>query len=168
MDVVVNNNLVEFSGILNEDSSSEEIKKSLEKALAASTDKKIQVDFSKVRRANSCGILTWYKVLESLAGFFIYINVPRWLVEQFNISDFLNKNTTVYSIEANFYCPQNDTHESRILVIGTDIPVQENYSNFHMVLKTKDGFDLEMDFEPTEYFYFISSSYQKFKGSSSI
>jgi hypothetical protein len=165
MDVAVHKNTVVFSGILNEDSASNVIKSSLEEALNSSPDKKVFVDFSKVKRANSCGILTWYKVLETLPGFFTYINVPRWLVEQFNISDFLNKNTTVESIEANFYCPQNDTHENIYLVIGKEIPILEDYSSFQLVLKNKDGLDLEMDFEPVEYFSFISSSFQKFKGS---
>lgn len=165
MEVAVDKNTVEFSGLLNEDSSSEAIQKGLEEALNNSPEKTIYIDFSKVKRANSCGILTWYKVLESLSGKFIYIKVPRWLVEQFNISDFLNENTTVESIEANFYCPQNDTHENILLVIGKEIPVLEDYSEFTLVMKTKDGLDLEMDFEPNEYFYFISASTQKFIGS---
>ena len=91
--------------------------------------------------------------------------MPLWLVEQFNISDFLGKNTSVKSIEANFYCPQNDTHENIFLEIGKEIPVLESYDNFVININNKDGLKLEMDFEPTEYFYFISSRYEKFKGS---
>ena len=165
MEVAVNKNTVEFSGLLNEDSSSQGIQSALEEALKNSPESTVYIDFSKVKRANSCGILTWYKVLESLTGKFIYMKVPRWLVEQFNISDFLNDSTTVESIEANFYCPQNDTHENILLVLGKEIPILEDYSEFTLVLKNKEGLALEMDFEPSEYFYFISASAQKFKGS---
>jgi len=104
-------------------------------------------------------------VLEFLKGKFIYIKVPRWLVEQFNISDFLNENCSVQSIEANFYCPQNDTHENVVLILNKDIPILEDYNDFKLVLKNKDGLDLEMDFEPSEYFYFISAAAQKLRGS---
>ena len=165
MEAVVQNTTVEFSGLLNEDSSSQVIQNALKEALKNSTDKVIYIDFSRVKRANSCGILTWYKILESLQGTFIYIKVPRWLVEQFNISDFLNDNATVQSIEANFYCPQNDTHENLLLTLGKDVPILEDYSDFSLSFKNKDGLPLEMDFEPTEYFFFISSGIEKFKGS---
>ncbi|MES2614939.1 MAG: STAS domain-containing protein [Bdellovibrionota bacterium] len=165
MEVVVNNASVEFSGLLNEDSSPELIVQALQQAIRNTTDGIVYIDFSGVKRANSCGILTWYKALEMTRGEFVYVKVPRWLVEQFNISDFLNENTSVQSIEANFYCPQNDTHESLLLVLGKDIPILENYDSFNLTLKNKDGLDLEMDFEPSEYFYFISSSYEKFKRS---
>jgi anti-anti-sigma regulatory factor len=165
MEVAVKNNTIEFSGILNEDSSIDKIKEGLQKALSNANNKSIFVDFSNVKRANSCGILAWYKILETLDGKFIYINVPLWLVEQFNISDFLGENTDVKSIEANFYCPQNDSHENLFLEIGKDIPVLQDYSSYSMTLKNKDGMELEMDFEPNEYFYFISSRFEKFKGS---
>jgi anti-anti-sigma regulatory factor len=168
MDVSVTKNLVEFSGILNEDSSSQIIENALEQALKDAPDQTILLDFSKVKRANSCGILTWYKSLEASKGKFVYTKVPRWLVEQFNISDFLNDHTTVDSIEAHFYCPQNDTHENMLLVIGKDIPILENYTNFNLTLKNKDGLDLEMDFDPHEYFYFISSNFKKFSGGEKI
>ncbi len=163
MDVVVKKNTVEFSGLLNEDSSSQTIQEALEIALKNSIDKFVNLDFSRVKRANSCGILAWYRILEPLEGKFIYINVPRWLVEQFNISDFLNEKTEVKSIEANFYCPENDTHENIILELSKDIPILDNYENFNIVLKNKEGLDLEMDFEPSEYFYFLTVSIHKTK-----
>jgi len=165
MEVVVNNTTIEFSGLLNEESSVANIKKALELAFSNAKDKVVRLDFSKVKRANSCGILAWYKILEDFKdGKCIYTNVPRWLVEQFNISDFLTDRTYVESIQANFYCPANDTHETLILTIGKEIPILDNYDNFNLVMKSKDGFDLEIDFEPNEYFYFISSNTKRFKG----
>ncbi len=165
MEVVVNNANVEFSGLLNEESSVDKIKKGLEQAFANSKDKVVRLDFSKVKRANSCGILAWYKILDEFKeGTCVYINVPRWLVEQFNISDFLSDRTLVESIQANFYCPSNDTHETLLLTLGKEIPIQESYDDFSLVMKSKDGLDLEIDFEPSEYFYFISSNIKRFKG----
>lgn len=164
MEVVVNKSTVEFSGLLNEDSSEDTIQKGLEDALKNAPDKVVRLDFSKVKRANSCGILAWYKILEKFDCKFIYVLAPRWLVEQFNISDFLNDRTTVESIQANFYCPSNDTHESLYLTIGKEIPILNNYDDFNLVLKNKDGLDIEMDFEPSEYLYFISSNLKRFKG----
>ncbi|KAB8028052.1 hypothetical protein [Fluviispira multicolorata] len=164
MEVVVNNTTVEFSGLLNEESSVDLIKQGLEQAIKNSAAKKeVNLDFSKVKRANSCGILAWYKILENFDCSFIYVNAPRWLVEQFNISDFLSEKTTVSSIYANFYCPSNDTHEVLLLNIGKEIPILDNYDEFNLVLKNKEGFDLEIDFEPSEYFYFISSNPKRFK-----
>ncbi|WP_186647741.1 hypothetical protein [Fluviispira vulneris] len=164
MEVVVNNTTVEFSGLLNEESSVELIKQGLEQAVKNSASKKeVNLDFSKVKRANSCGILAWYKILDTFDCTFVYINAPRWLVEQFNISDFLSDKTRVQSIYANFYCPSNDTHEVLLLTLGNEIPILDNYDEFNLVLKNKDGLDLEIDFEPSEYFYFISSNPQRFK-----
>ena len=165
MEVVVNNATIEFSGLLNEESSIDNIKKGLEQAFANSKDKVVRLDFSKVKRANSCGILAWYKILDGFKdGTCIYINVPRWLVEQFNISDFLSDKTLVESIQANFYCPSNDTHETLLLTLGKEIPILDNYDDFNLIMKSKDGLDLEIDFEPNEYFYFISSNTKRFKG----
>ena len=168
MEVVVNESIIEFSGLLNEESSVENIKKALEQAFNNSKDKIVCLDFSKVKRANSCGILAWYKLLGAFKdGICIYKNVPRWLVEQFNISDFLSERTRVESIQANFYCPSNDTHETLLLTLGKEIPILDNYDNFNLVMKSKDGLDLEIDFEPNEYFYFISSNIKRFKEATS-
>ena len=91
-----------------------------------------------------------------------------WLVERFNSSDFLSPNAKVQSLEADFYCPQNDTHERIILQIGKDVPILDNYNKFNLNLKNKAGIALEMDFEPSEYFYFISSNIQRFKEGKSV
>lgn len=165
MEVAVNDTTIEFSGLLNEESSMEVIKNGLVQAFKNSKDKVVRLDFSRVKRANSCGILAWYKILENFNdGIFVYVNVPRWLVEQFNISDFLSDKTRVESIQANFYCPSNDTHETLLLTLGKEIPILDNYDQFNLVLKNKDGLDLEIDFEPNEYFYFITSNLKRFKG----
>jgi ABC-type transporter Mla MlaB component len=165
MDVAVKGITVEFSGILNEESSVELIRQALEQGLKNAEDKTIRLDFSKVKRANSCGILAWYKIVEKIQGSFIYVNVPRWLVEQFNISDFLSEKMFVESIQAHFYCPQIDTHEVVLLHLGKDIPILKNYDDYEIQIKSKDGFDMEMDFEPNEYFFFISRNTEKYRRS---
>jgi hypothetical protein len=76
----------------------------------------------------------------------------------------LGDKTTVESIYASFYCPQNDTHETILLTLGKEIPILDNYESFQLVLKNKEGLDLEIDFEPNEYLYFISSNPKRFKG----
>ncbi len=164
MEVKVKDATVEFFGILNEESSEENIKKSLQTALQNSNNKKIFIDFSNVKRANSCGILSWYKIIDSFDAEFTYIKSPRWLVEQFNLSDFLNHKTFVQSIQAMFYCPKNDTHEIVSLQIGKEIPLLNDYDQFQIHLKNPKGLDLEMDFEPSEYFHFIIKNKEKFFG----
>lgn len=162
MNIVVNGSTIEFSGLLNEESSVEAIDAALKQALDHSPTRVLRLDFSKVKRANSYGILTWYNTLEALDGLFIYFNTPRWLVEQFNISNFLSDKSKVESIQAQFYCPQNDSHETMLLVLGSDLPIQNSYDNFKLNLKNKLGLELEMDFEPSEYFYFITADPEKF------
>lgn len=162
MNILVSGSTIEFSGLLNEESSVEAIDSALKQALDHSPTRVLRLDFSKVKRANSYGILTWYNTIENLEGVFIYFNTPRWLVEQFNISNFLNSNSRVESIQAQFYCPQNDSHETVLLFLGSDLPIQNNYDNFKLNLKNKLGFELEMDFEPSEYFYFITADTEKF------
>jgi hypothetical protein len=51
-----------------------------------------------------------------------------------------------------------------LLTLGKEIPILESYDDFSLIMKSKDGLDLEIDFEPNEYFYFISSNIKRFKG----
>ena len=166
MEIEVHSSLVAFKGFLNEESSLDNIKDALLSACRNSgAAQAVSLDFSGVKRANSCGIFAWLKLLESLHFCIIYVNTPSWLVDQFSsISDFLKGNVTVESIQAPFYCPENDSHEYVTLLLGKDIPIQASYDDFEIFCTNKDGAKLEADFEPREYFHFITANLDRFQG----
>ena len=83
-----------------------------------------------------------------------YVRTPVWLVEQFNmIDEFFDGDVSVESIYAHFYSPENDSSETRLLTLGTDVPILENYRNYNA---SSEGSQLEPDFDERSYFHFIS------------
>ncbi len=159
----LNASTVTFKGVLDEKSSIVSIRESVEKALANSADGSVRLDFGNVRRANSIGILAWAKFVDSSTFKFIYVNAPKWLVEQFNLCGLLKIDSKVESFQAPFYCGEDDKHEVVTLVVGRDVPLQEDYSSFEIVCTGTDGSRLEADFEPAEYFCFLSRTIQTAK-----
>ena len=157
MQVRVENNLVEFSGYLSEKSDAEAIKNGLMQAASSSSDGCVRIDFSKVEKANSVGILTYLKTFLSLNITVVYERVPIWLVEQFNVIDeFLTGNVVVASLYAQFYCPETNRSTSKLLHVGKEIPIQKDYGDFDPTTKDEAGNSLEPDFDPASYFYFLS------------
>ena len=65
MDAQRNGSTVAFSGILDERSSSDAMRHVISQAMAVATGPgaRVQLDLSHVKRANSCGILMWFKLL---------------------------------------------------------------------------------------------------------
>jgi hypothetical protein len=145
-----------FSGVLDEKSSMASVRGLVEKAMANSSDGFVRLDFGNVRRANSIGILAWAKFVDSTAFRFVYVNAPNWLVEQFNLCGLLKADGKVESFQAPFYNSDNDKHEVVTLLVGKDVPIQDDYSSFEIVLAAADGTKLEADFEPAEYLSFLT------------
>ena len=156
MDVTVKSNIIEFSGFLNEFSPIEtSIKDLILQTSLNSEPQSVTFDFCRVKRGNSCGVLCWFKLMDELTFSVKYINMPIWLVEQFNYVERLPPNTSILSVQAPFYCPEEDNHENVVLVIGKDIPIQDDYENFTIFCMNQNGAKLEANFEPAEYFQFI-------------
>jgi hypothetical protein len=157
MQIRVENNLVEFSGYLSEKSDADIIRKGLMQAASFSSDGSIRIDFSKVEKANSVGILTYLKTFLSMNLAVVYERVPIWLVEQFNVIDeFLVGNAVVASLYAQFYCPETNRSQMKLLHVGKDIPIQKDYADLDLTTKDEAGNSLEPDFDPATYFYFLS------------
>ena len=164
MQIRVDNSMVEFSGHLSEKSDSEAIKKAVLQALAAASNGIIRIDFSKVEKANSVGILTYLKTFTALKIKAVYERVPVWLVEQFNVIDeFLDEDAMVSSVFAQFYCTETNSTVTRELKVGTDIPILADYSLFNPCIKDDAGNELEADFDPCAYFDFISIHNERYK-----
>ena len=159
MKATVVSSKVEFSGVLNEDSPMDKTEEILRSAASAlSEGARLKIDFSNVARANSCGILAWFKLAEHIDFPLAYVNAPVWLVEQFGFYTFPSSKVIVESLYAPFYCPQNDLHQIFVLKLGVDIPLLENYINFSFEHITEDGLHFEPDFEPEHYFKFIAAA----------
>lgn len=165
MQVLVKSTIVEFSGILNESSSKLVMHDAISDAMKnMTTEQKIYIDFSAVKRANSVGLLYWSSVISQFRNIIIvYINIPVWLVEQLNLCTLLSFNAYVESMISPFYCIDNDTYKLITLHIIKDIPLLDNYSNFELHLKTDEGLLLEQDFESIEYFNFLSLNKKRFE-----
>ncbi|MEY2988651.1 MAG: hypothetical protein RJB13_2172 [Pseudomonadota bacterium] len=145
-----------FSGILNEHVDLNNTEAVLHAAQQALTDQQPRVclDLSQVSRANSSGLLQWLRLMKKTHIPLCYVRTPVWLVEQFNmIDEFFDGDVSVESIYAHFYSPENDTSETRLLNLGTDVPILENYRNYSA---TSEDSKLEPDFDERSYFHFIS------------
>jgi hypothetical protein len=155
-----------FRGTLDEHTSGAEVYAALQSAAAClpsqSSKDRVILDFSAVVRANSVGILTWLKTMESLNPRVSFVNVPLWLVEQFNFSDALRGDCLVESFYAPFYSPLTDTHSLFCLRIGVDVPLLKSYRDFEMSFQGKEGEVFEPDFEPEELFHFLETNCEKF------
>ena len=166
MEVHGTDNALVFRGVLDEKCPIDLIEEALQKAAQKlATNSRVALDFSNVKRANSCGILAWFKLTEQLVLPISYINVPVWLVEQFGFTDFAKSNAVVESVFAPFYCPEKDVHELFLLRIGIDVPFQDNYLNWALERKNAEGWTFEPDFEPDQYFRFLALSSVKGAGS---
>lgn len=114
------------------------------------------LDFSQVSRANSSGLLQWLRLMKKIQLPMCYVRAPVWLVEQFNmIDEFFDGQVTVESIYAHFYCPETDSNETRLLTLGVDVPILENYRTFRVTVPSNENAELEPDFDERSYFHFI-------------
>ena len=163
MDAQRNGSTVFFSGILDEHTTAEALRKTMREAMHSVQGRRLSLDLSEVRRANSVGILTWFRLLGDLAPCVSYVNMPVWLVEQFNFSEGIRGDVDIESFQAPFYCPEKDTHAIKSLVVGRDVPIQANYDDFEISLPNPDGTVFEADFEPSEYLYFLVVNHAKLK-----
>lgn len=156
MQVRTEGHTVFFSGVLNEHVDLNNTESALHAAhrSLSGDQKRVCLDLSHVSRANSSGLLQWLRLMKKAQIPLCYIRTPVWLVEQFNmIDEFFDGDVTVDSIYAHFYSPDTDTSETRLLTIGTDVPVLENYRNYNA--GSADA-QLEPDFDERSYFHFIS------------
>ena len=163
MDARFNGFCVVFSGVLDESTQIDPIRASLQEAIAGARGGRVRLDFSQVKRANSVGILSWFRLVHGLAYAVAYVNVPVWLVEQFNFADGLRGDTFVESVLAPFYCPSDDTHAIVVLTVGRELPLLEDYSELELRIPGANGKMLEPDFEADEYFQFLSANREKFE-----
>jgi hypothetical protein len=163
MDAQINGSTVVFSGILDERTGAEVLRRVLSEARRAAHGERVRLDLSEVKRANSVGILTWFKLLDELKLRASYVNMPVWLVEQFNFSDGLRGDLDIESFQAPFYCPAKDAHAVVNLMVGRDVPLLNDYSDFTISFQGEDGSTLEPDFEPEEYLQFLINNFEKLK-----
>ncbi|MGZ3722000.1 MAG: hypothetical protein ACXVA9_03655 [Bdellovibrionales bacterium] len=160
---VLPNTLV-FDGILDEETSMDELIGAFEKLKKAGITPPVSLDFSKVTYANSAGIVVWLKFSRHAATAFKYVNAPVWLVNQFNmINNYFEGGSFVQSLQVPYYAPK--TQDSRVftLELGKDIPLKENYTGLALPNRQFDGKLYEIDISPERYFHFISENFPKFK-----
>jgi len=156
-------NVLVCEGILDEHTEATDVQKTLQ-AIQKIAKGAFDVDFSKVKYANSTGIVTWLKTLKASGVTIRYINAPVWLVGQFNmIRDFFENGSYVESFCAPYYC--TSTQESRALTlrVGKEVPVTDNYKGIKFPNVAVEGKTFEIDFVPERYFSFISENLKIFK-----
>ncbi len=126
----------------------------------------ISIDFSKLTRANSSGTFSWIRVMNQSGTRLRYLNMPVWLVEQFNlITDYFQNQSFAESFYAPFIGAKSKTNREIKLTVGVDFPLSKDYSQFKMPTIQIDGESFEMDFEPGRYFLCISSHFDNYPAS---
>lgn len=155
---------LKFIGVLDESTKPEDLVSIIEAAHRQASGP-LLFDLSEINRANSCGILTWLRILKNFDFEYFYTNTPLWLISQFNmIAEFFTSSAKVKSVQAHYYCGDRDSTIVRVLEIGKDVPILESYDDFDLPNVTVDGYEYEPDFDPAEYFAFVSTHFNKFGG----
>ena len=150
---------VYFSNILNEDTDFENLVTLLE----TSRQRAIRISFAGVERANSCGIIAWFRLVRDLELRVRYVESPVWLIEQLNMSPFFLRKSVVESFYAPFFDPESRKQRLCLLTIGVDVPILAGYENFVWHPQDPSLALLEPDFEPEEYFRFIAANLSEFR-----
>ena len=157
MNIRVENNLIEFSGYLSEKTNPEALRTAFLTAAQSTQDNTVRVDFSKVEKANSVGILAYLKAFDSAKVRAVYERAPIWLVEQFNcIPEFFAASSTVISFYARFFSPRTRKPQNVLLTVDKDVSRLPHYKNYSFTISDESGAALEPDFDPELYFFFLT------------
>jgi ABC-type transporter Mla MlaB component len=164
MEVTFEQGILKLEGSLDESISTELFQKVIEELKTQASGEAIPLDFSKVLRANSAGILTFLRVLKGANLRFKYINTPVWLVEQFSmINQFLENSSYVESLQVPYFCEDDDSEELLTFELGKEIPLLESYSDFELESRMINNKEYEPDVSPERYFAFIAQQLPAFK-----
>lgn len=157
-------NTLVFSGILDEETSLDDLCASLKMIEASGAKGPICIDLSSVTYANSAGVVVWLKFAHQSQVPFKYVNAPVWLVNQFNtVRGYFDNGSFVETLNAPYFSPKSQDSRVFTLQLGKDIPILDDYSSFNVPNRVSDGKNYEIDFAPERYFSFISENFQTFK-----
>ena len=149
---------IEFSGDLDENSDLTKLPEDILAWMQKSDSHAVVVNFEKVERSNSVGLMEWINVLNKLGKPFHYVKTPWWLIQQINMNpDFLSSGSKVVSFLAPFVNMEREDEQVQfLLVVGKDVEIRDDYEGFSLNRVESDGVEFEPDFEPEDYLYFIS------------
>ena len=153
-----------FQGTLDERCELESLQKSLSQVRKAGDRKTVTVDLSQVKYANSVGILTWLKFVQSAPCGFRYVNAPAWLVKQFNMmTGYFINGGFVASFQAPFFNSQTEESVMLTLTVGADVELRPDYGDYQLPNADLRGKHLEPDFDPGQYFSFLAENCEPFR-----
>lgn len=158
MEMTVRNGCVTLLGRLDEADTKAKVVGALETARAQLSDPAapVRVDFSGISFANSLGIREWCLCLEAFPHPITYVRAPCWLIEQMNIvQELLREDMDVESFFAPFFSEATDTTELKVLEVGTDVPLLDDYTDFEVPAKFLEG-GFTPDFDADSYFVFLT------------
>ena len=147
--------VIKLEGQLTEQSSRDVFKKFILDAQGTGHSS-VLIDFSKVTRANSCGLMEFISAIYDAKTDIEYINCPVWLVDQFNeVDELLPDHCTVKSVFAPFVNEDDGSVVNLIIPIVDDFDSSETYAKLEE-MALPDGKKLTPDFDKEEYFYFTT------------
>lgn len=154
MQAAIKNNTLSLSGTLNEDTDFHVLRQQI----GLMGNRAFHVNLKRVERANSCGIIAWFKMVRELQLQITYVEAPIWLIEQFNMNPFFLKGCSVKSFFAPFYDTSSNDHEILLLELGKDVPYLADYSDFELDPAELGRPELEADFDSEEFFQFVAAN----------
>jgi hypothetical protein len=115
----------------------------------------IEVDFSKLKSINSCGIRGWILWLRQYSNCkIIYINCPKIIIDQINMVDgFLPKNVVINSFYVPYYSEISDSKKDILFTYGKEF--SENKVTPPNEIVDELGNPMEMDVLVKKYFKFL-------------
>lgn len=153
-----------FDGVLDESSNLGELITQFNAMKEKIPNGPYEMDFSKVTRGTSAGILVWLKFIKEIKSPIVYVNVPIWLVGQFSmIKGYFEFGSYAREIYVPFFDLKSEQTVNVLMKVGSDIPILESYQDFKVDDREISGAECEPDFVPAQYFSFIAENYSAFK-----
>ena len=154
MEIKREKNELEFVGILNESVTVEYL---LENFHSISADSSVIIlNFEKVKRANSCGIITLIHSIEQVKLPVHFSRCPVWLVEQLNqIAEFFTLNIKIISVFAPYIEEKTEQYILKLINIDDDFIKNGTLQSLDEQIND-NGLKIVADFDSEDFFGFIT------------
>ncbi len=162
MNVKIESHTAVFEGALDEEVVYQDLQASFAKLNLKEESSVVSLDFSRVTKGNSSGIVLWLRFLKTVAFPFKYVHTPVWMVAQFNmVNGYFGKTGAVESFQVPFYCEELDELIGVEVQLGKEIPLQKSYVGFQMPPVERNGHIYHMDFVPTKLLKFLVDNHDQ-------
>ena len=164
MKISVEQNKINLSGPLDERDKVSDLIEVLARAKSAAGSEPVIFDFANFQWCTSAGLVVWLKFLEQLNQPVVFRALPLSIITHLNsIEGMMNQFVQIESFYAPFFSESADDISNKLFVVGKDVSLRADYSEFKVDAIEVNGAQYEADFEPKSYLQFLTKNYESNK-----